>query len=99
MARRVPAVFAMAWVVGCGDPMPAIDAPPVNPPADAAPPDAMPPPPVDAPPLGDVVDVTSASGRATGGGMTLDFQLGHSMDQGRAGAGALQLEGGAAITP
>jgi hypothetical protein len=90
MLMRTTAVLAIAVGLGCGSTA-AMDAPP--PPIDAGR-DAPPPP-----PIGNTVELTAAGGRATGGSLTLDFQLGHSIDQGRASAGATALEGGAAVKP
>ncbi len=43
------------------------------------------------------IEITSASGRMTGPGYTLDFQLGHPVDQGRATGPGFSIEGGAAV--
>jgi hypothetical protein len=43
--------------------------------------------------------VTSAGGRVTGGGYTVEVQLGHPVSQERATGGDHTVEGGAAIKP
>jgi len=45
------------------------------------------------------MDITSAGGRAIGGNYTLDFEIGHPLDQGKAAGGTFVIEGGAAVKP
>lgn len=45
------------------------------------------------------LEIGSGGGRLTGGGLTLDVQLGHPVKQQRATNGARSLEGGAAVKP
>jgi hypothetical protein len=42
-------------------------------------------------------EVTNAGGRMTGGTYTLDFQLGHPVDQGEANGETITVKGGAAV--
>jgi len=81
------AVLLLA-VAGCGGRVVAIDA---GSQGDAGPADAAPP--------GQAIDLTTAGGRMSGGTYTLDFQVGHATDQGRATGGTTTIEGGAAVKP
>jgi hypothetical protein len=47
---------------------------------------------------GPATDVTNASGHMIGGRYTLDFQVGHPVDQGKAAGGTIQFKGGAAVS-
>lgn len=69
------------------------DAGPDAMPIDAGP-DAMP---IDAAPVGEVREIISGHGSVSGGGLVLDFQLGHPGSQAPASNGTHTLEGGAAI--
>jgi len=44
-------------------------------------------------------EVTPAGGTMSGGGYTIQFQLGHPVGQGKASGGGMTLEGGAAVKP
>jgi hypothetical protein len=44
-------------------------------------------------------DLTNSGGRVSGGGYTVDVQLGHPFAQGPAAGGGTTIEGGAAIKP
>jgi hypothetical protein len=61
-------------------------------------PDAREAPP-DAAPATTALDLTSAAGRMQGGTLTLDFEIGHAIDQGSATGGAFTLEAGATLPP
>jgi hypothetical protein len=90
-------VAAAMCATACGTTAVPIDGapPPVDAPLDGA------SPPVDAnlTQPGDSIDLTTAAGRLTGGGMTLDVQLGHPMDQSRVTNGAMSMEGATPIHP
>ncbi|MBS1151953.1 MAG: hypothetical protein H6Q89_3651, partial [Myxococcaceae bacterium] len=45
------------------------------------------------------LEIVSASGRAQGGGFTLEMQVGHSLSQQPMTSGSTKLEGGAAVKP
>ena len=66
-------------------------------PRDSAPPDDAPVDATSAPRKG--VDITNAAGRVTGGGFTVDVQLGHPIPQRPVTGGGFTVEGGAAIKP
>lgn len=92
-------VFSLWLAASCGtvpDPA-AIDAAVPDAPISDANADAAP----DAPPMAgaDRIDVMSASGRAQGGGFTLEFQLGHSPAHGAHSGGGVQLETAAPVVP
>ena len=93
------AIVLMLAAAGCGGSVASPDAatqdagPDATPVVDAAV-DAMP----EGPPATGM-DLTSAGGRATGGSYTLDFEIGHPLDQGKASGGSFVIEGGAAVNP
>ncbi|KAB2906576.1 MAG: hypothetical protein F9K40_06325 [Kofleriaceae bacterium] len=93
--RLLVMLIAMMAGMGCGGIDPATDAA-----VDA--PDADVDPPVDAPdaaPVTSVIDLTSAGGRMQGGSLTLDFEIGHAVDQRRAAGGTYTLEANATLPP
>ncbi|HTM20224.1 MAG TPA: hypothetical protein VL172_06950 [Kofleriaceae bacterium] len=47
---------------------------------------------------GPAIDVTSNGGHMIGGRYTLDFQVGHPLDQGKAAGGTVRLKGNAAVS-
>jgi hypothetical protein len=89
------------WL-GCGGPVEGgavVDAAEIDVPEIDAP-DASVDGPVDAPdaaPATSVLDLTSAAGRMQGGTLTLDFEIGHVIDQGGATGGAFTLDVGATL--